>query len=284
MPELMKKPISTTLAAPGSQSHSHNSNEPTSALEIVAPGTLSKLGLESLNEQQLGETFTKLNTARLSYQRLSGVCATLQGLVLIQAKETVGHGNYGLWISEHFPKSDETARKFTLLAEDFLAKSQPKLEFESPKGKKSPVSLLLAEAIQHIDALNSETLDLNHPVVRAVEEYVNERTSTQLWFDLKQEKLPDQRGGFRPTKKNGAPRAEKRTDAEIARDEYEEHAPAVCRRTAETMVELLLLEGPGKERAWDILDDEELDKLKLQAHDLYEGALASQKRRKALRK
>ena len=62
------------------------------------------------------------------------------------------------------------------------------------------------------------------------------------------------------------------------------HAPAVCTRTTETLVELLGLEGPSKERAWDILDDADLDALKLQAHDLYEGALASQKRRKALRK
>ena len=109
-------------------------------------------------------------------------------------------------------------------------------------------------------------------------------TSQRSWLDKYDEVEKKERGGYRGTKKNGSPRAEKRTAAQIARDEYEEHAPAVCRRTAETMVELLGLEGPSKERAWDILDDEELDKLKLQAHDLYEGALASQKRRKALRK
>ena len=109
-------------------------------------------------------------------------------------------------------------------------------------------------------------------------------TSQRSWLDKYDEVEKKERGGFRPTKKNGAPRAEKRTDAQIARDEYEEHAPAVCTRTTETLVELLGLEGPSKERAWDILDDADLDALKLQAHDLYEGALASQKRRKALRK
>jgi len=280
----MSKKSSTTLAAPGSQSHSHNSNEPTSALEIVAPGQVSKvtarsgLGLDAMSLDELGATFGRLDAARLHYDKISGICGCLQGLALIEIKSRLGHGNYGPWLKEHFPKSQDTASRFMRIAEEFL-------EASGTKGRKIPHNAefaevsLLGELIDSLSTLNNESIDMAHPVVQAVAKYVGDRSYTQLWLDL-----PDQRGGYRGTKKNGAPRAEKRTDAEIARDEYEEHAPAVCRRTAETMVELLLLEGPGKERAWDILDDEELDKLKLQAHDLYEGALASQKRRKALRK
>ena len=55
------------------------------------------LGLAEMSEAQLAETFTKLDATREHYDNLSGICATLQGLVLIEVKEKVGHGKYQLW-------------------------------------------------------------------------------------------------------------------------------------------------------------------------------------------
>ena len=273
MPELMKKPISTTLAAPGSQSHSHNSNEPTSALEIVAPGQVSA---DTQMGQQLTEQYRRATSGMTEVLRFGGMMMQLREHLRDSTRGVAKKGNAeregtGLksWLKENAPDVKEaTAYRFLNIAEEVSNGFEntsgltfTQLATTSPEALPEPARVAQQELWDFVSG-----------------------TSQRSWLDKYDEVEKKERGGFRPTKKNGAPRAEKRTDAEIARDEYEEHAPAVCRRTAETMVELLLLEGPGKERAWDILDDEELDKLKLQAHDLYEGALASQKRRKALRK
>ena len=50
------------------------------------------LGLVAMSEDQLAETFAKLDATREHYDNLSGICATLQGLVLMGVKEKVGHG------------------------------------------------------------------------------------------------------------------------------------------------------------------------------------------------
>jgi hypothetical protein len=251
--------------------------------EVVGAGTLSTEKAETgklkaeISDSEIGQQLTaqyhRATGGMTEVLRFGGMMMQLREELSTRGKLSKGgpskDGSGGItgWLEEHAPEvKRSTAERFLHVAEAVAA------DFTLP-AKVSFIELATSSAESLSEPLRAKQSELW--------DFVN-GTSQRSWLDRFAPSKP--KGGYRPTKKNGAPRAEKRTDAEIARDEYEEHAPAVCRRTAETMVELLLLEGPDKERAWDILDDEELDKLKLQAHDLYEGALASQKRRKALRK
>ena len=144
------------------------------------------LGLAEMSADQLAGTFTKLDAARQHYDNLSGICATLQGLVLIEAKEKVGHGKYGQWLKDHFPKSADTAGRFFRIAEDFLVRSGTKNTPESKfrTGAEFGEQLLLSDLANSLQAIQHESLDMGHPIVKSIAAYAAGRSYKQMWLDL----------------------------------------------------------------------------------------------------
>ncbi len=149
--------------------------------------TAAPLPLADMTVPQLGEAFAKLDDARARYERLSGICGTLQGLVLLEVKRKVGHGAYGKWLEDHFPKSHKTACQFTRAAEHFIYRLQTRNTPESkiyPRVKFEATQLLLGDLASNLAAIESAKLDMSHPVVEAVATYVGERSFRQLMLDL----------------------------------------------------------------------------------------------------
>ena len=252
------------------------------------------LGLADMSESQLAETFTKLDATREHYDNLSGICATLQGLVLIEVKEKVGHGKYGHWLESNFPKSHKTANRFQRIAEEFLARAGAKNTPEAKQLKldtgvqfdnvNTSTQLLLTDLAASLSAVRGASLDMSHPMIQAISTYAGGRSYKQMWLDLPPALLG---GDHRRRDEDGEPVPRiRRTDEEIERDTFESTGRVICGDARRALTNLLTMKGPvgrpGKQpipRAWDLLDDKALQELKEMAIDLRDGILESEKRR-----
>lgn len=136
------------------------------------------VALEAMTVAQLGEAFAGLEKAQGQYESLSGMCATLSGIVLQEVKKKVGRGNFQSWLKEHFAKSQKTACLYVRLAEQF-AKADPRVSFQQ-------LSLALLDGAQSLDG---QSLDFSHPLVARVAKWTKGRT----FYQLRQEEL--QQGG-----------------------------------------------------------------------------------------
>src|SRR4051812_2052417 len=86
---------------------------PQRALECGVSTPLSRNGqrpaaLSDLTPPQLAEAAHGLDRLMAEYDNLSGICATLKGGVLREAKRRLGHGNYRPWLKANFPRSFKT--------------------------------------------------------------------------------------------------------------------------------------------------------------------------------
>jgi len=171
----------------------------------VSPGTLSKivapipLGrqehlrpvthtmLTDMSPADMGTMLHGLDQARAQYESLSGACATLAGLVCIEAKARLKHGEYLPWLKTHLKKHRDTAADYVNVAKVFL-KCRPMTTFDQ-------LTLALMDGAQSVSVV---TLDRTHPIVDAVCKWTNGRT----FYQLKQEESIDGRatnkGGFKP--------------------------------------------------------------------------------------
>lgn len=149
-------------------------------------GNLSKngtheLGLAALSLPQLADAFDGLTRLEKEYENMSGICATLKGLVLIECKAKPELKlQFKSWITKTFPKSYKTATRYMRLAEAFR-KSDSTGTFAS----------LAADLATSVEALKQFQLDLSHPIVAKVAEWVNGRGAYQLMLDFPSEKGGD---------------------------------------------------------------------------------------------
>ncbi len=137
------------------------------------------VALVDMSVGQLADAFNGLSRLEKEYENMSGICATLKGLILIEAKVKLGHGNYRNWLKENFPKSAKTAERYKRLAEAF-GKSDSTVAFKA-------LTQGLTESLQ---ALRARSLDLSHPVVAKIAQWVAGRGAYQLMLDF-----PGDRGG-----------------------------------------------------------------------------------------
>lgn len=141
-------------------------------LDAMPAQPVRHVTLGEMDPQQLGTMLGGLHGARARFESLSGACATLAGLVCIEAKKRLAHGGYLPWLQTHLGKSREMASRYSSVAREFL-KCQPKLTFEQ-------LSLALMDQAQE---MGGEALDLTHPMVRAVADWTKGRT----FYELQQE-------------------------------------------------------------------------------------------------
>lgn len=137
------------------------------------------VALIDMDVPQLTAAYRSLDECQARYDKLSGIVATMKGIVLTEVKHKCGHGNFLPWLRENFPKSHKTATQDMRLAAEFF-KCEPRFTFET-------LGRDLAATLREIEAAQ---LDLSHPLVREVAGFVGERTRYQLLLDF-----PGERGG-----------------------------------------------------------------------------------------
>lgn len=138
----------------------------------ASPGRI--VSLSDMTVPQLGEAFEGLEKAQGQYESMSGICATLSGLVLQEVKKKVGRGNYQPWLKERFPKSQKTACLYIRLAEEF-SKADPKVSFDQ-------MTLALLDGAQ---GREGQSLDFANPLVARVSKWAKGRS----FYQLRQEEL-----------------------------------------------------------------------------------------------
>jgi hypothetical protein len=172
--------------------------------------------LSEMNGHELGTMAKALDTARGQYESLSGMCATLAGLVCIEAKEKLPHGEYLPWLKSYLGKGRTTAFEYVGVAKAFLKCS--------PKGTFDQMTLALMDSAK---AVSAQALDLSHPVVSAVSEWTKGRTFYQLKHEEaidgraankggnKHPKCPHCQGNLKTKKQQICPHCKKDTGAPV---------------------------------------------------------------------
>jgi hypothetical protein len=145
------------------------------------------LPLADMNLPQLTQAQAALGEAQERYDRLSGICAVLRGLVLTEIKHKLPHGRFMTWVQEHFGKTHREATRCMRIADDFTSRLASK---KTPEGKLDTrvqfeaAQLLLGDLASNLAAIEDSKLDMSHPVVATVATYVDGRSYRQLLFDL----------------------------------------------------------------------------------------------------
>ncbi|CAN5548025.1 hypothetical protein BH09VER1_BH09VER1_24800 [soil metagenome] len=134
-------------------------------------GTPIISAIAEMDLPRLTESYHSLELAEQNFETLSGVVAVLRGLVLLEVKKKVGHGNFKAWVAKHENKSYRTITRATKAAVAFMteAKSAVTGTFENAGGDLAPVL---------------RSVDLEHPLVKAVLKWTDGRSATQLDIDL----------------------------------------------------------------------------------------------------
>ena len=141
------------------------------ALTIMAPAPIA---LVDLSLPQLAEAYDGLDRLEKEYENMSGICATLKGLVLLEAKTKPElKGRFKQWVIDSFPKSYKTATRYMRLAEAF-GKSDSTGTFQT----------LTRDLASSVEALRQFQLDLSHPVVARIAQWVDGRGAYQLMLDF----------------------------------------------------------------------------------------------------
>lgn len=170
------------------------------------------LHLAEMNPEQLASASKSLLAAEERYDRMSGICATLNGLVLLEAKRQIAHGNFIGWVEEATGQSRQHANRKMRIAESFMAslsksKCNPRVTFENAE------QMLLDNFAEMLSADAASPMDESNPVFAAVAQYVDGRSYRALADSLPQ---PRRQIGGDTTPKNGSvrPRADKADQAQ----------------------------------------------------------------------
>jgi Protein of unknown function (DUF3102) len=142
-----------------------------SSLEIVSAN--KPIALKDLSVPQLTEAFGGLDRLEKGYDNMSGICATLKGLVLIEVKVKLPHGSYGKWLEANFEQNKKTAERYCSLARAFI-KSDSAVAFQT----------LTHDLASSVDELKKFQLNLSHPAVAQVSKWVAGRGAYQLMLDF----------------------------------------------------------------------------------------------------
>jgi hypothetical protein len=146
-----------------------------STLTTTAPATplATAQHLADLSPDELANASRSLQEAEERYDRMSGICATLNGLVLLEAKRRLDHGHFTPWLKKNFPKSHQIATTRMRIANDFLGKMKPQFHFEAEQ-------LLFTDFARLLEAEKESPLATDSPIVDAVAKFVDGRSFSQL--------------------------------------------------------------------------------------------------------
>lgn len=155
-------------------------------LQVMPATPHQARGLKEMTVSELEAIDTGLRWLPEKLEGMSGVCAVLSGLVLIEIKARCAHKEWTPWLNNNYGKSGRTARVKMQIAAAFN-KMATSCHFE-------PEQLTLAL----LDDTQSGALDMAHPVVAKVAEWTDGRSYKQLIADETSDGRSTNPGGFRP--------------------------------------------------------------------------------------
>lgn len=155
-------------------------------LDVMPPTPHAGRGLKDMTLGELEAADRGLRALPERLEKMSGICAVLNGLILAEIKGRLAHKEFTPWLKANYGKSDRTARRYMQIAEVF-SKNGHSVRFE-------PQQLTLAL----LDDTQAGALDINHPVVMAVEKWADGRSFRALFADECGDGRADNPGGFRP--------------------------------------------------------------------------------------
>jgi hypothetical protein len=190
------------------------------------------VALVDLNVPQLAEAFSRLCKVEESCETVSGIVATLKGMVLHTVKAKLEHGKFLPWLSQHFPRSRKTANQYMRLSEAF-GKCNPKVTIDT----------LQRDLTSSMKLLEENRLDMKQPVVASVAQWTKGRSAYQLLLDFE-----GNRGGNTYDRTNGKG-SRKPEDPAALKEAWRQRC-----KTSVAMMEIYT-----KEKAWSCLTAAELD-------------------------
>ena len=144
-----------------------------------ASALTTALHLAEMDPEQLASASRSLLAAEERYDRMSGICATLNGLVLLEARRKITHGKFIEWVKTATGRSERDAQRRMRIAESFMeslskSKSDTRVVFESAE------QMLLEDFAAMLSAEAASPMDESNPVFAAVAEYVDGRSYRAL--------------------------------------------------------------------------------------------------------
>lgn len=205
------------------------------------------------------------------------------GLFIIEITQDLPHGQFGPWIEAHLPhRSRRTVFGWKALALNVMEACGLKVQ-----------QLHFSKPLHEVIALPVAKVPKDAQEVRAkMDELIEGKTYKQLFFEFKQAEeqtneagetvvVPTHGGDVTPRDANGKRTSRRRTKTEITTDTFEADSAVALLAITKAFDILIAITGPKGEKAWDTLDNDKLQSLKLSAKDLYKGTLASEIRRKS---
>lgn len=229
-------------------------------LDAMPVAPVRHASLEEMSIEQLGAMFEGLDRTRTSCESMSGICATLAGLVLIEVKKRVGHGHFKPWLKEHFPKSQRTAQVYMRLGSTF-SKSADSCAFDQ-------MTLALMDGAQDLDG---KSLDLTHPVVAEVAKWTKGRSFYQITEDVitkggnRHPKCPHCDGDLASKSQGICPHCEKSTGQE---EPTPEDQRAELLSIARVWADAQMKETAPNQKLWKLLPDQETEAVAAWLSDL----------------
>jgi hypothetical protein len=209
----------------------------------LSPTHSDGVALGDMDVPQLTSAFEMLHGIQGKYDKLSGICATMKGLVLAEVKHKIERGKFLPWVAKHYGKTRKSAAEDMRLAGAFC-KSNPRVTFAA----------LGRDMAATVKDLEQAQIDLKHPLVREIAGWVQERSRYQLLLAF-----PSDRGG--DTTKSHKPKLKKSRD-EIALEEaqitylpLQKALMAVLQAKAKRRLLFLPLVAPQTEASLSALND-----------------------------
>jgi hypothetical protein len=137
------------------------------------------LHLAEMNPEQLASASKSLLAAEVRYDRMSGICATLNGLVLLEAKRQIAHGNWIEWLEANTPNTRQDATRRMRIAESFLA-GLSKSKWNTRVPFETATQILFDNFAEMLSADAASPMDESNPVFAAVAQYVDGRSYRAL--------------------------------------------------------------------------------------------------------
>lgn len=155
-------------------------------LEVMPATPQQARGLKEMTLQELEAADRGLRALPERLEKMSGICAILNGLILSEIKSRLAHKQWTPWLQSNYGKSSRTARLYMQIAAAF-SQNGNRCHFE-------PQQLTLAL----LDDTQSGALDLTNPVVMSVEKWADGRSYKQLIEEETGDGRSTNPGGFRP--------------------------------------------------------------------------------------
>lgn len=203
---------------------------------ISSPGLSHSIVPADAKPDEVAAIVADLERTGTHAAAINGICFTLQGLILIEMKKRLPHGQYLPWAKKAAGLHRKTAASRVAVAKSFLKCLQPEtFEQLTLKLMDKPLNAGLA------------TLDMTHPIVSALDKWTGGRVFAQL--------REEETEGYRPGGKTYARIDGKGARKTLSAEDAKEMARTVCIDAAERIATV------HKEKFFMMLNAAEMDGL-----------------------